>query len=112
MAKYVIWDRKSNVYTPSGEVFTAQEWLERYRWAGIPGAKMIVSGGVLNGALALEYEATKDFYVSQGMEIPAGASDEAVLELMEEWDGRTEESIPSAEERIASALEYQILASM
>ena len=30
MTKYALWNKQDAVYTPSGEVFTAQEWMNRY----------------------------------------------------------------------------------
>ena len=50
MARYKIYDNKSNVFTPSGEMFTAEQWLERYPWGKV--AKMVVGGGIINGSVA------------------------------------------------------------
>ena len=50
MSRYVIWNKTDDVYTPSGEKFTAQEWIERYPIAELDSVKVVCAGGVLNGA--------------------------------------------------------------
>ena len=32
MARYKIYDNKSDVITPVGEKLTAEQWLDRYQW--------------------------------------------------------------------------------
>ena len=32
MARYKIYDNKSDVITPAGEKLTAEQWLDRYQW--------------------------------------------------------------------------------
>ena len=116
MAKYVFWDKQTDIYTlgkdkDTGKMcWTAQEYIdEKAPWAANPNVKVIVAGGAINGLLFMEYEATKEFYLNQGMEIPEGTSDEEVLSLMEAWDNRVIVPEPDANERIAAALEYQNL---
>ena len=47
MARYKIYDNKSDVITPVGEKLTAEQWLDRYQWGRY--TKMIVGGGIING---------------------------------------------------------------
>ena len=42
MARYKIYDNKSDVITPVGEKLTAEQWLDRYQWGRY--TKMIVGG--------------------------------------------------------------------
>lgn len=119
MAKYIFWDKQSDIYTlgkdrDTGKMqWTAEEYLnQKAPWAKNPNVKVIVAGGAINGLLFMEYEQTKAMYVNMGMEIPDGTTDEEVLALMEAWDNRKPETTPDAEERIAAALEYQNLVSM
>ena len=110
--KYIIWDKTSNVYTPSGEEFTAAEWKERYKWAKIPSAKCVMAGGVFNGAFMAELEQFRDYYMNQGAPITASDTDAEVLSKAEAWDAREVEQEATAEERIAAALEFQNLNSL
>ena len=111
--KYAIWNKTDDIYTLTGECIHAQDYISnRAAWAGNPNAKVIVGSGLINGTVFMEFNATVDFYKSQGMTVPEGATDDEILGLMEEWDNQVHESEASAEERIAAALEYQNLLSM
>lgn len=49
MNRYDIWDKKSDVYTPSGAVFTAEEWLKKYPIAKKDDVIVVCSAGSING---------------------------------------------------------------
>lgn len=110
--KYIIWDKESNVYTPSGEEFTAEQWKEKYKWAKIPAAKCVMAGGIFNGGFMAEFEQFRDFYIKQGAPITDDMTDTEVLNAAEAWDDRPIEGEATAEERIAAALEFQNLNSL
>lgn len=110
--KYVFWNKQDTIYTPSGEEFTAEQWKGRYKWTNIPTAKVVISGGIFNGAFIAEFGQFKDFYKKQGAPITEDMSDEAVLAVCEAWDDRDVEEEATAEERIAAALEFQNLNSL
>lgn len=112
MARYQFWDKQSDLYTPNGMCFSASQYLEMNSWAKIPGVKCVISTGPINCAVFMEFGALRDMCVQQGMEIPEGASDEEILALIEAWETRVVETAPTAEERIAAALEYQNISSM
>ena len=112
MARYQFWDKTSDLYTPNGARFTAAEYMAMNSWAKIPGVKCVISTGPINCAVFMEFGALRDMCVQQGMEIPEGASDEEILALIEAWETRVVETAPTAEERIAAALEYQNISSM
>lgn len=113
MRRYQIWDKVSDIYTPSGAHFTAEEWAERYAWIKIPSAKMIITAPPINGGAALEWNATVEQYKRMGANIKDGMSDDQVLAAIEEFDdnppGADE---PSIEERTAAALELIALENM
>ena len=111
MARYQIWNMQDDIYTPSGAHFTAAEWAARYPWVGIPGAKMIITAGIINGGCALEFESTKEAYIRRGADITAGMSDEDVLAAMEALEDKPAPG-PSAEERTAAALEFLAMSSL
>ena len=53
MARYKIYDNKSDVITPVGEKLTAEQWLDRYQWGRY--TKMIVGGGIINCTIQFLY---------------------------------------------------------
>ncbi len=110
MARYQIWDKQTDVYTPSNEHFSAQEWADRYPWVKIPGAKMVITTGIINGGAAMEFGATVSHYKAQGAAITDGMTDEEILSAIENFeDNPPGADEPSSEERIAAALEAQVL---
>lgn len=113
MSRYQIWDKQSDIYTPSGAKFTAAEWAAQYPWINIPGAKMIITTGIINGGAAMEFEAAKAAYISQGAEITEDMSDTEVLTAIETFEDNPPGSDdPSVEERTAAALEFLAMNSL
>ena len=113
MARYKIWDKKSNIYTLVGETLTPEQWLERYSWAGIDGVKMIIGGGVINGTVAMEFEATKEMYEKMGCDFSACITDQDVLDTIEYFEDHPPVfDEPSVEERTAAALEFLAMNSL
>ena len=113
MKKYQIWDKVSDIYTPSGARFTPAEWKAKFPWINIPGAKMIITTGIINGGVAMEFEATKAAYIRQGAVITDTMTDEEVLAAIEDFEenppGAGE---PSVEERTAAALEFLAMSNL
>lgn len=119
MAKrYVIWDKVSDVYTPVGDKLTAEQWIARYGWINAPGAVPVVAAGMINGALIDELSQMKTRSEQMGATFDEGLSNEQLLDAIEAWEdeqaAKSAEmaSEPSAEERIAAAMEYQNLLSL
>ena len=113
MARYQIWNKTDPVITPSGAKFTAQAWADRFAWVKLPGAKMIISGGLINGGTAMEFESTKEAYRKRGAAITDGMTDEEVLAAMEAFeDNPPGADLPSVEERTAAALEFLAMNSL
>lgn len=111
--RYQIWDKTSDIYTPSGAKFTPEEWKAKYPWVTIPGAKMIITSGLINGGAAMEFEATKDAYKKMGASITEGMTDEEVLAAIEDFeDNPPGANEPTVEERTAAALEFLAMNSL
>lgn len=111
--RYQIWDKVSDIYTPSGHKFTADEWKAQNLWINLPGAKMIITTGNINGATAMEFGATVENYKRMGAKITDNMTDEEILAVIEEFENNPPGSgEPSVEERTAAALEFLALTSL
>ena len=112
MARYAIWNKTDNVITPIGEMLTPAQWIERYPVAGA--LKAVCAGGELNGAFFGIFSSMVDMYASQGCDFSTCESDQDYLDAIEVFEDAM--NAPSgeatAEERIAAALEYQVMASL
>ena len=111
--RYAIWDKKSPVITPIGEVLSPEQWIERYPIAGLDSITVICAQGEVNGAYFSTLGQMKQMYENNGADFSACATNEEVLEAIEAFEDAqaelaaqgSDESTP--EERIAAALEYQ-----
>ncbi|WP_122788845.1 hypothetical protein [Intestinibacillus sp. Marseille-P6563] len=119
MNKYKLWDKKSDIYTPGRDKdtgknhFTAEEWLERYAWAQNPDAKMIISNSVINGSVAMEFNATVEHYKRIGCDFSQCQSDDDYLQAISDFeDNPPFANEPTNEERIAAALEAQVMMAL
>jgi hypothetical protein len=110
--KYKIWNGTDNLITPIGEVLTPQQVLQRYPAAGVAGMKFIIADQPISMAVFMEFEATKNAYKQQGVPITDDMTDQEVLDAISYWEEHPPVPEPTAEERIAAALEFQNLTSM
>lgn len=114
MRRYAIWDKKSPVLTPIGEVLTAEQWIERYPIAGVQAINVVCAAGEINGAFFGTLGQMVQMYEAQGADFSACETVEdklAVIEAFEDAMNAPSYEV-SAEERIAAALEYQVMASL
>ena len=111
MARYAIWDKQTPIITPVGEVLTPQQWIERYPVAGLESITVVCAAGEINGGFFGTLGQMKAMYEDMGADFSGAYSDESVLAVIEAFDQamNTPNDEPSAEERIAAALEYQNL---
>ena len=114
--RYQIWDEVSKVITPSGKVFTAEEWMNEWPMARLDEIKLVISGGVVNGAFCGVYDEMIDMYEKMGCDFSTCTTERKHLDAIEAFeDSRntpSTETTVSAEERIAAALEAQVMMSM
>ena len=114
MKRYAIWDKVSPIITPIGEVLTAEQWVARYPVAGVPSITVVCGAGEINGAFFGTLGQMKQMYEAQGCDFSACTTNEEVLETIEAFEDAM--NAPStevtAEERIAAALEYQVMVSL
>lgn len=115
MARYKIWNKTDDIYTPSGQKFTASQWMSRYTWAAIPGVKMLITDGVINGGVAIELGQCVAALNERGAQIAIdGLTDDEICAAIESAEDalNAPDNTPSTDERIAAALEAQNLMSM
>ena len=120
--RYSIWDKVSDIYTPVGERLSAQQWIDRYGWIKAPGSVPVVAAGLINGALIDELSQMKNRYEQQGCVFTEEMSNQEILDAIEAFEAQraaeakaaAEEAAntPSAEERLAAAVEFQNLLAM
>ena len=84
MARYKIYDNKSDVITPVGEKLTAEQWLDRYQWGRY--TKMIVGGGIINGSVALVFDDAVEHYRKAGCDFSSCTTDEDCLAAIEAFE--------------------------
>ena len=105
MARYKIYDNKSDVITPVGEKLTAEQWLDRYQWGRY--TKMIVGGGIINGSVALVFDNEVERYRKAGCDFSACTTDEDFEDNPPMADAGV-----SDQTRIADALEDMVALSL
>ena len=114
MSRYVLWNREDTIYTPVGEALTPEQWISRYGWIGNPAAIPVVSSGLINGAFSGELSQMREMYENAGADFSACSTNEDVLATIEAFENEMNATSnePSAEERIAAAMEYQNMMSL
>ena len=114
MKRYAIWNKRDPILTPVGEVLTAEKWIERYPIAGIETIKVVCGAGEINGAFFGTLGQMCQMYEAQGADFSACETDEDKLAVIEAFEDamNAPSGEASAEERIAAALEYQVMASL
>lgn len=114
--RYQIWDEVSTVITPSGEVFSAEEWMARYPMARLPEIKLVIAGGTINGAFCGEFSSMVDMYEKSGCDFSNCVEDQDYLDAIEAFEDYmntpVESTEPTTDERIAAALEAQVMLAM
>lgn len=122
MKRYEIWNKKDTIITPIGEVLTAEQWIQRYPIAGLEHITVLCAAGEINGAFFGTLGQMVDMYTKMGCDFVDCITDEEKLELIEAFEDAKEAEAKAAkeaaaneistDERIAAALEAQVLMSM
>lgn len=114
MKKYAIWNKVDPVIVPTGKVFTAEQWIAKYPAAGLDHIVVVCSAGEVNGGFFGTLGQMVQMYSAQGCDFSACETDEDKLDAIEAFEDamNAPSTEASAEERIAAALEYQVMASL
>lgn len=114
LKRYAIWDKTSPIITPIGEVLTAEQWIARYPVASVPTITIVCSAGEINGGFFGTLGQMVQMYEGQGADFSEATTDIEKLEVIEAFEDamNTPSNEPTAEERIAAALEFQAMSSL
>lgn len=112
--KYAIWNKIDPIIVPTGKVFTAEQWIDKYPVAGLSSITVVCSAGEINGGFFGTLGQMVQMYEAQGADFSACVTDEDKLDVIEAFEDamNAPSTDPTAEERIAAALEYQVMASL
>ena len=107
MKRYAIWDKVSPIIVPTGKVFTAEQWKEKYPVAGIDSITVVCSAGEINGGFFGTLGQMVQMYEAQGADFSACETAEDKLTVIEAFEDamNAPSTEPTAEERQAQALE-------
>ena len=109
MPRYKIWDKQSNLITPTGKELTPEEVFAEYPAARLPNLKYVVCDAPISMSVFMEFEATKEFYKRLGVPITDEMTDQEVLDAISDWEENPPVPEPPPEERMAAALEFQAM---
>jgi len=110
--RYKIWDKQEPIYTPVGEVFTAQQWLDKWPWAKLPNTKCVISAGPINGAVMGEFSSFVEQYKKMGCPIDDAMTDEEILQAIEDFEDNPPEPEPTIEERAIALEEFKAMVTV
>ena len=114
MKRYAIWNKIDPIITPIGEVLSATQWIERYPVAGVNSITVVCGAGEINGAFFGTLGQMVQMYEAQGADFSSCETNEDKLEVIEAFEDmmNAPSNEATAEERIAAALEYQVMTSL
>lgn len=116
MAKqYAIWDKKTPIITPIGEVLTPEQWIARYPVAGLDSITVVCAYGEINGGFFGTLGSMVDRY-DEEIDFSGCTTAEEKLALIEEYEAAqnapsntvsNEELTATSLASIAASMEYQ-----
>ena len=104
--RYAIWNKTDPVITPIGEVFTAEQWMDRYPVARLDNITIVCAAGEINGAFFGTLGGMRQAYEDMGADFSGCETDQDVLEAIDAYEKRpVEPRVNTLEERQTIALE-------
>jgi len=111
--RYKIWDKQEPIYTPVGEMFTAEQWMNRWPWAKLPNSKCVISAGTINGGVMMEFNSLVENYRRRGCQIdPTTMTDEEILQAIEAFEDTPPQAPVTPEERAQAMEEYKSMVTI
>lgn len=108
MKRFKIWDKKTPIITPIGEVFTAEQWMERYPAARIDSITILCGVGDINGSVFATLGQTVVDYERLGCDFSACTTDEEKLATIEAFDDEMEAKLKAESEERKAQEEMQM----
>ena len=105
--RYKIWNRTDRLFTPSGDSFSAAEVLAKDPLAQT--ADFIICDAPINMGVFMEFTQTKATYKQMGVPITDEMTTQEVLDAISYFEENPPIPEPTADERIAAAMEYDNL---
>lgn len=114
MKRYAIWDKVSPVIVPTGAVFTADQWKEKYPVAALDSITVVCAAGEINGGFFGTLGQMRQMYEAQGCDFSGCITQEDLLEAIEAFEDalNAPSGEVSPEERTAAALEFLAMSSL
>lgn len=110
MKKYAIWNKVDPILTPTGEVFTAEEWIARYPIAGLDRIIVVCSAGEINGGFFGTLGQLVPMYGNMGCDFSKCQTAEEELEAIEAFEEAKEEEARLRAEAEAAKAEMNTMA--
>lgn len=86
MKRYAIWNKQDVILTPVGEVFTAEQWIQRYPIAGLDSITVVCAAGEINGGFFGTLGQMVEMYTNQGCDFSTCQTAEDKLATIEAFD--------------------------
>lgn len=121
MKTYAIWNKKDTIITPSGAIYTADQWIAKYPVAKLDNISIVCAAGEINGAFFGTLGSMVEMYEKQGADFSNCKTPEDkinvindFIEVQEQTQQEASANATSNEEltaaslaSIAASLEYQ-----
>lgn len=121
LKKYAIWNKKDDILTATGTIYTAEQWIEKHPIAKLDSITVLCSAGELNGLLFETLGNLVRKYEGLGCDFSSCATDEDKLNIIEAFEAErqaakmeadanavmNEELTATSLASIAASLEYQ-----
>lgn len=106
MKQYQIWNKQDPVLTPSGAIFTAEQWLEKYPIARLDSIVVVLAAGEINGALFATLGDMMRRAEADGCDFSSCTTNEEKLQAIEDFEdarmkAQTETAKKAAAEKAA-----------
>ena len=121
MSEYAIWNKKDMIITPSGAVYTADQWMKKYPVAQLDNIHIVCAAGEINGAFFCTLGSMVETYEKEGADFSECKTPEDKINVINDFIKAQEQAQKEASANtianeeltatslasIAASLEYQ-----
>ena len=113
MNKYAIWNKQDLVLTPVGQVFTPEQWIQRWPIAGLDSITVVCAAGEINGGFFSTLGQMVEMYTKQGCDFSECTTAEEKLAIIEEFENKleTDAALAAKKEADAAAVNSELTAT-